>query len=76
MRWTAEESRGNKLRFRANESFDNVTEFILPSGSQHTVNRLMETPIPADFATHPGCLRNMSYEAVHAEVLARNEVLS
>jgi len=72
-RLCAEVRAGSKLRFRSNESFDNVVDHLLPSTVRLAGGRLAEVPLPADFVTHAGCVRNMSYEAVREEVLAKNE---
>lgn len=54
-------------------SSENVVDQALSFANQvtHTISKLIETPL--DFLEHPGCNHNMSYDAMHAEVIARGE---
>merc|ERR1711966_67874 len=55
----------------ANPSYDNVADFA----TNFTVQPAAETTLPStdEFAAHPGCQRNLSYEALRDEVLNRGE---
>jgi hypothetical protein len=60
--------------YKGDGSHDNVvdamTHFSQPTVT-HTVSKFMDTPF--DFLSHPGCKRNMSFEDMHNEVIARGE---
>lgn len=62
-------------KFMGDGSHDNVVDamshFVAPGQVTHTVSKFMETPF--DFLSHPGCKRNMSYDEMHDEVVARGE---
>jgi phosphoenolpyruvate carboxykinase (ATP) len=64
-----------KTKFTGPTSCDDVTEalsgFVRPTSVTHTQSRFIEEDV--DFLSHPGCVRNMTYDAMREEVLARGE---